>query len=555
MNAWLQPLRDRLPLQTLARVPRLAWLGAAAGLIAVIAVAFLWARGPGYAVLYSNLSDSDGGPVVAALDKMNVPYKFAQQGGALLVPADEVRRTRMLLAAQGLPKNGNVGFDLVEKPGFGASDFTERAIYQHALEGEIANTIEAINVVSHATVHLALPPQTLFVRERKQPSASILVNLRPGRTLDDGQVAAIKWLVASAVPELAADRVSIVDQYGHLLSSPDAGDGSQLDASHLSYERRVEAQVAERIQGILAPMLGAGNVHAQVSAQLDFSRIEDTSETYGPNSRPDQTAIRSKQTHDTTRVGALPAQGIPGALSNQPPATATANIVNPPQAPAGNQATAPGQTPGRGPQGPQEPQDNSQSSTVNYELDHRITHTQAPVGSIKRLSVAVVVNDQPNAKGVPEPLSTTQMAQVMELVKQAMGYSSTRGDTVNVVNTRFRAQPTVSWWQDPYWIGMARSTGLDLLGLLVLWFAWRRGLRPLLLAWGQARSQTARQGEPSVTVAAAEPAGGSSGSLKPADSYEGDLSAARGIAGKDPRAMAMVMRAWMQRKARGPDDD
>jgi len=547
MTAWLDAARARFSKQSLQSIPRLVWAGAAAALVAIAVVGWLWASGPNYAVLYSQLDDKDGGEVVAALEKLNVPYKFDHDGGAIMVPADVMRRTRLKLAAEGLPKNGNVGFDLLEKNQFGASEFTQRVTYQRALEGELARTIEAIDVISSATVHLAIPAPTLFVRERKLPSASILVNLRPGRTLSDGQIAAIAWLVSSGVPDLSPDHVSVVDQYGHLLSTGGSIDGMQANASHLSYQRRLEQQVIERIQSILTPVLGAGNVRAQVSAELDFSKVEDTAETYQPNTKPEDAAVRSKQTHDTTQVGVLPAQGVPGALSNTPPATAAARVV----APTGG-ATA-GAKQEKADQGPR---DDTHSATINYELDRRITHTQAPVGRLERLSVAVIVNDQPGPKGALQPISAKQMAQITELVKQAMGYSAKRGDTVNVVNTKFRAEPVLAWWRDPYWWGLARTIGLDLLALLVLWLAWSRGIKPFAKAWIEANAPAPDLVRPNLVPAAPEPEqAATSQFMLPKDRYEDNLTAVRDVAEKDPRAMAMVMRAWVERKKKDEERD
>lgn len=519
----------------------IVWAGMGAALAALIVVAFLWLGGPRYTVLYSNLGEHEGGEVIVALEKMNVPYRFDNESGALLVPATVMRRTRMLLAAQGLPKNGNVGYGLLEKSQFGESRFVEHVTYERALEGELARTVESIDVISSATVHVAVPAPSLFVRDQKPPTASVLVHLRPGRALSHGQVAAIAWLISSSVPELTPDHIAIVDQYGNLLSKGGASDDLRADDNHLAYERQLEQQVAARIESILSPMLGTGNVRVQVSADVDFSKMENTSETYAPNDRPQNTAIRSEQTHETDRLGATPAEGVPGALSNEPPQRARAVIRNQPAARAQNVASG---TPGAGGQNTAtsaQPRDNTKSSTINYELDHAITHVQKPVGALKRLSVAVVVNDQPNAKGTPTPLGAARIDDVTKLTKQAMGYSEARGDTVSVVNAPFHAEPAVLWWRDPYWIDLARSAGLDLLGLLVLWIAWRRGLRPFAAAWNRAH-RVAGAAPPVVGAVVPEPRDA------PPDRYNEQINSVREIAGRDPRAVAMVMRAWMERK-------
>ncbi|WP_415830303.1 flagellar basal-body MS-ring/collar protein FliF, partial [Bordetella flabilis] len=323
-------LLARFPmLERLRTVPKPLLIGTAAAVVAIVIAAVMWGRDPNYKVLFSNLDDRDGGAIVAALNQMNVPYRFNETGTAILVPGEKVYDARLQLAGQGLPRGGSVGFELMDNARFGASQFTEQINYQRGLEGELARSIESMNAVQHARVHLALPRQTLFVRDRRPPTASVILTLYPGRSIGDSQVSAISWLVASSVPDLTITNVSIVDQNGRLLSSP-SGEGRGMDADQMRFVRETEQRTVERILAILNPLVGPGNVHAQASADVDFSRREETSEVYRPNQEPGQSAVRSQQTNDSQQLGINPAQGVPGALSNQPPATAQAPIANPP---------------------------------------------------------------------------------------------------------------------------------------------------------------------------------------------------------------------------------
>ncbi len=287
--------------------PKLPFVIVTALAIAAIVALVLWSRAPDYKVLYSNLSDRDGGAIIAALQQANIPYKFTDAGGAILVPPSLVHETRLKLAAMGLPKGGSVGFELMDNQKFGISQFAEQVNYQRALEGELERTIESINAVRGARVHLAIPKPSVFVREREAPSASVFVDLYPGRVLDDGQVLAITRMVASGVPDMPAKNVTIVDQDGNLLSQQQSAAG--LDASQLKYVQQVERNTQKRIDAILAPMFGAGNARSQVSADVDFSKVEQTSESYGPNGTPQQAAIRSQQTSSSTEMSQSGAGG------------------------------------------------------------------------------------------------------------------------------------------------------------------------------------------------------------------------------------------------------
>ena len=318
---WLNRLRAN---------PKIPLMVAAAAAVAIVVAMVLWAKSPDYRTLYSNLSDQDGGAIVTQLTQMNIPYRFSENGGALEVPADKVHELRLRLAQQGLPKGGAVGFELLDQEKFGISQFSEQVNYQRALEGELARTIETLGPVKTARVHLAMPKPSLFVREQKSPSASITVNLAPGRAMDDGQITAIVHLVSSAVAGLPPGNVTVVDQSGRLLTQSNTA-GRDLNDAQLKYASDVESRVQRRIESILAPIVGNGNVHAQVTAQIDFANKEQTEEQYQPNGDASQAVLRSRQTNESEQVGGSYPGGVPGALSNQP-APANAAPITTPQA-------------------------------------------------------------------------------------------------------------------------------------------------------------------------------------------------------------------------------
>ncbi|CPK35975.1 flagellar basal-body MS-ring/collar protein FliF [Bordetella pertussis] len=545
-------LMARFPvLEKLRALPKPVLLGAAAALIAVVAAVAMWSREPDYKVLFSNLDDRDGGAIVSALDQMNVPYRFSDNGSALLVPAERVYDTRMQLASQGLPRGGSVGFELLDNPRFGASQFAEQINYQRGLEGELARSIEAMHTVQHARVHLAMPRQSLFVRDRQAPTASVLLNLYPGRSLSDAQVSAVAWLVASSVPELTAENVSIVDQNGRLLSAP-LGEGRGMDADQLRFVREMEQRTVERILTILNPLVGPGNVHAQASAEIDFARREETSEVYRPNQEPGQAAVRSQQTSDSRQTGPNAAQGVPGALSNQPPANAQAPIVNPP-AVAGTpqqqqqqraQQQAAGATTTQTQQGAAAPSNDRHDATINYEVDRTISHVKQPVGMLKRLSVAVVVNYLPNKEGESEALPPEELNKLTNLVREAMGYSEARGDSLNLVNSQFNDTPVaVPLWRDPELIAMIKTALGWLFGLILAFWLYRK-IRPVVTDYFYP------QVDPEVAAAQrqeAEREAQAAARTREVNRYEDNLQLARDMAGKDPRAVAMVLRSWMSK--------
>lgn len=538
-------------LEKVRALPKPVLLGAAAAVVAAIVAVAMWSSEPNYKVLFSNLDDRDGGAIVTALGTMNVPYRYNDTGTALLVPAERVYDTRLQLASQGLPRGGSVGFELMDNARFGASQFAEQINYQRGLEGELARSIEAMHTVQHARVHLAMPRQSLFVRERQAPTASVLLNVYPGRSLSDAQVSAISWLVASSVPELTAENVSIVDQNGRLLSAP-LGEGRGMDADQMRFVREMEQRTVERILTILNPLVGPGNVHAQASADVDFSRREETSEVYRPNQEPGQAAVRSQQTSDSTQRGINPAQGVPGALSNQAPTNAQAPIANPPQPPRPGQPQQPANAQQQ--QQQQQQQTGTQAATgnlnerrdatTNYEVDRTISHIKQPVGTLKRLSVAVVVNYIRDKDGEPQALPPEELNKLTNLVREAMGYSDARGDSLNLVNSQFNdGPPPVPVWRDPEMISLFKTILAWLVGgVLALWLyrILRRTVGDYLYP-----PVDPEQAEADRLDAAREAQ--EAARAKEVDRYQDNLERARTMASKDPRAVAMVMRTWMSK--------
>ncbi|WP_269900020.1 flagellar basal-body MS-ring/collar protein FliF [Paenalcaligenes faecalis] len=560
------PMIERVPgLNFLRTLPRAAQIGAAAAVVALIVVATMWSRTPDYSVLFSNLDDRDGGVIVNALGQMNVPYQFSDNGSAILVPKEKVHEARMQLASQGLPRGGNVGFELLDQSRFGASQFTEQVTYQRALEGELANSIRAVHAVQEARVHLAIPRETLFVRDRQPPTASVLVSIYPGRTLSEGQVAAIRWLVSSSVPSLNAENVSVVDQDGRLLTPPtgEAG-GSNAQRDFVS---DIEHRSVQRILTILNPLLGPGNVRAQVSADVDFARREQTSEVYRPNQKPGEAAVRSEQSSVALQNHTLGAEGVPGALTNQAPVNPVAPIIDEnAAATAANPATTPtdADTPDNENLDARlstleaqarlvSPSGNARTDiTTNYEVDRTISHVKGPAGELKRLSVAVVINHRYIDKEYTS-LEAEELENIRALVMQAVGYSAERGDTISVVNSRFTdpQDTSIPFWKNSVYTETAVTLLKYLLFAILFFVFWRVVVNPIIQGLIQARSQAqVMREEVEEDLERQQAAKERAAEI---NRYEDNISTARSMAEKDPRAVAMVLRSWMNNKDN--DDD
>lgn len=405
-------------------------------------VGLVMGRQAEWRVLYANLADKDGGAIVAQLTQMNIPYKHADGGGAILVPADKVYDTRLRLASQGLPKGAIGGFESIDANRFGMTQFQERLAFQRGLEGELTRSIQALSSVQSARVHLALPNQNGFFREQQKPTASVVVGLIVGRALDRAQLAGIVHLVASSVPEMNANSVSVLDDTGKLLSTPPDGTGALglmggVDAQQLLTTQKIEQQYMHRILDILEPVVGRGNVKAQVSAELDFTQSESTSESH----KPESTTIRSQQTSESTNGQATtPAAGVPGATTNQPPATSTAPING-----VAQQVNSSGNSNNNA---------SKKESTTNYEVDKTIKMVKGGTSLVKRVSAAVVVNHQSvtDAKGKVSsvPLTEQQVEEMTALVRETIGFSKDRGDSVNLMNTPFAIEKQ-TLTELPFW--------------------------------------------------------------------------------------------------------
>ena len=464
-------LADRLryALSRLSNQQKVLLMVAVAAVVAVLVASSTWLKQADYRVLFSNISERDGGAIIAALEQMNVSYKFNESGGSILVPGGKVHEVRLRLASQGLPKGGGVGFELMENQKFGVSQFAEQVNYQRGLEGELSRTIQSIGAVQAARVHLAIPKPTVFVREELKPSASVLLNLYPGRSLEPSQIAGIQNLVSASVPNMASSSVTLIDQSGAMLSQlksklMEAG----LDPTQIRYVQEIEASAIKRVEDILSPIVGRGNARVQVAADVDFSQSEQTAETHRPNSAPPDISIRSQQTSETAS-GTPSAQGVPGALSNQPPVPATAPITSPAVTGSGQAAAGGPPVPGRlEAAGLQaniasvgQPISTRKDSTINYEVDKTIRHTKQSVGVIKRLSAAVVINHRKDAKGQSKPLSDVEIKQINDLVKEAMGFNKERGDTVSVANAPFSAieknDQELPIWKDPEIVSLLKE--------------------------------------------------------------------------------------------------
>lgn len=516
----------------------------AAAMAAIIAAALMWARTPDYRVLFSNLSDRDGGAVVAALSQMNVPYKFSEGGGVIMIPADKVHDTRLRLASQGLPKGGTVGFELVETQKFGTTQFQERLNYQRGLEGELVRSITALSAVMSARVHLALPSANGFFREQQKPSASVLLTVHPGRALERSQVAGIVHLVASSVPEMSIKDVSVLDQSGALLSSAsEPGQTGGLDSNQLQYLRSMEQSYIARILEIVEPIVGRGNVKAQVNADVDFTLTESTAEQYRPNQGTEPAAIRSQQVNESAAGAAAGASGVPGAMSNQPP-TATSSPVNGAAQPlTQNQGT-----------GGQAGKDSRRESTTNFEVDKTVKVVRNASGTVKRLTAAVVVNHKrtvdEEGKVTYTALEPKDVDQIQSLVRDAIGFNKDRGDALNVVNAPFSVEDApkveaIPLWKDPDVVAIARSVGLQLglvlLGLLALFGVIKPALKRPAPQPGSAASGGTSAVVGDDIALPAPSAAGMSPILLPGGPPENLMQLAR----ENPATVANVVRSWV----------
>lgn len=523
--------------------------------VAIGIVGLVMGRQAEWRILYSNLADKDGGAVIAQLGTLNVPYKHSEGGGAILVPADRVHDVRLKLASLGLPKGSVNGFEMMESNRFGMTQFQERLTFQRGLEGELTRSIQALSSVQNARVHLALPNQNGFFREQQKPSASVLLSLHPGRSLDRAQLAGIVHLVASSVPEMVPSAVSVLDDTGKLLSTPTDGSGGILgaDAEQLQYVRQVEQQYSRRILDILEPIVGRDNVKAQVTAELDFSQVESTTESHKPNQTPDASAIRSQQTVESTNAATTtPPSGVPGATTNQPPAQSSAPING-----AAQNLTASGQSTLAG--------GGKRESIINYEVDKTIRVVKAATRVVKRINAAVVVNNNvtTNDKGkiTSTPLTEVQVEKMTALVREAVGFSKDRGDSVNLMNAAFAPEKVevvdAPLWRQPEVQDLARSFAWPLGTLALAGLVLMGVIRPAMKAMAQAPTAVAsnvrisqldalESETPERPQLGGPAAGHATGQISPG---EMQLDDARKLTRDNPAAVANIIKTWMNGEA------
>jgi len=527
-------------------------VGIAASVALGVAVV-LWSQSPNYAPLYGNLAEKDASQVMEALQQTGADFRVDEASGMVMVPSAKLKEIRMQLAGQGLPNGTGVGFELLQQDtGFGTSQMVERARYQQALQGELARTIATIGAVQSARVHLAIPKQSVFIRKRQPPSASVTLRLHNGRVLEAGQVEAIVHLVASSIPELEPGRVTLVDHKGRLLSDEQESRDLKLSATQFEHTRRIEEHYRARIEDLLTPIVGRDKVQAQVAADVDFTVTEQTQERYDP----EQSALRSEQLNEEQTSG-LGAGGIPGALSNQPPAAGSAPED------AGDQGDV---------EGDGTAINSSRQSTRNYELDRVVSHTRMAPISLRRLSVAVVVDDiatvgADGTVGVRER-TPEEIERLTELVREAVGFDARRGDSVRVMNSSFLNPepvadlPAVPIWEQGWFIDIVKQVGGLLMVLILIFFVLKPTMRRLTashaeLAGGGDDPERARVEGPLASADGTAGDGqdlllGSDGQplqLPSGARYENIMDAARQLVDEDPKRVAQLVKTWMNEEA------
>lgn len=528
--------------------------------LAVAVAVLLWSQQPDYQRLFDNVPEKEAGEIVEILKKLNADYQLDAASGAIKVPADKVYELRLKLASQGLPKEGGQGFEMMDKESsFGSSQLVETVRYQRALEGEIARSIMTIKGIKSARVHLAMPKESVFVRQPKKPSASVMVDLQPGFDLDPAQVEAVVHLVASSVPLLEPEQVTVVDQRGHHLNVKEEGDSLKLSSKQFDYKKQVENHLIERVENILSPVLGRDGMRTQAAADIDFTVTERTQELYNP----DLPALRSEQTkEEQNRQNGAP-MGVPGALSNQPPPAGVApELAGGAQKPPAGQAAQAGAA-------PQEPSSASKSATRNYELDKTVSHTRLGSSEVRRLTVAVVVDNQRIAQAdgsfSTQPYSDEDLSRFASLVKEAVGYDAARGDRVTVTNAAFRveeAAPVPRPWEQPWFMSMLKQVIAAIAIILLVFGVLRPAVKGLS---GRDEARNAQSGGADAVKEAVMDDGydgamlqtdaqGETMALNGPDellmlesplNYEKRLEFAQKAIDDDPKRVAQVVKSWM----------
>ncbi|MDV3255643.1 MAG: flagellar M-ring protein FliF [Lysobacter sp.] len=533
-------LRNLGPLQDIPAVRQLGLFALVAAVIALGLWLFFWTQKPDYVPVFAGLDARSTAEASDLLRTAQIPYRIDSGSGALSVESDQIGKARLALAAAGLPAAEGGGFEMLQgDQGFGTSQFVENARYQHALETELARTIANLRPVREARVHLALPKPSAFTRQKEPASASVVLHLRSGSVLEPGQVAAIEHLVASSVPQMPSDNVTVVDQFGRMLSNDNPDSESALTAQRFEQQRRAEAVYVQRIQELLEPLAGPGRVSAQVSIDMNFAETEQASETYGP----DPAMIRSEQVSESGDLAALAGpQGVPGSASNNPD-TATAAAAAAAPAAAGGGGTG------------------ARTAVRNYEIDRTLTHTRQGPGQITRVTAAVLVDNVPQAgadgKTTQRALTDTELARIETLVQQAIGYNATRGDMVSVVNAPFArgdaldAPEAPPFWQHPRARELLRI-GLGGLAVLVLILTVLRPAFRQLLAPKVPQTATVtvlpEDEEIPVTLSAPaeKPRPQPRVTAEAALNFDEKLQVAKTAVSNDPKRVANVVRNWVE---------
>ena len=544
-NTPLAVMQNNISRQPITK--QIMFLLAIAASIAVGGYVFMWSQTPSYQVLFSGMEAQEPSEVANVLQQMQIDYKLDPTTGALLVPASEVQGLRLRLAAEGLPRSSAQGMEILsQEQGFGTSQFIEQARYQRAMEQELARSVSELQNVRSARVHLAIPKQSVFVRERKPPTASVVVNLYSGRTLERGHISAITHMVAASIPNMKSSDVTVVDQRGNLLSQPERSNSLALSDSQLEFTQKLEQLYISRIEDILTPIVGMNGVRAQVVADVDFTVTEQTQESYNP----DLAALRSEQLAEEERVGGFGPMGVPGALANQPPGGGVA-----PEQAAQENAGEDGETTTE----TVTPGSSSRRTTRNFELDRTISHSRLAPGDIRKLSVAVLV-DEPtttDAEGnvVTTPMSDAQMARINTLVMDAIGFNMARGDSLNVVSAPFvtpieaEPLPGIPLWEQP-WVW---DVGKQVLGALVVLFLIFGLIRPAFRDLNKSPDkQLANQsGENAEGMSAEQVLAASSKNGEDiaklttgSERVEQHLTNIRSLVQQDPALVAQVVKNW-----------
>jgi len=381
--------------------------------ITAVVLLFAWSQKPDYQILYSNLSEEDSGAIIQKLKDQKIPYQAS--AGGVMVPADRVYELRLQMASQGLPQGGSVGFELFDKSNFTMTDFVQKLNYLRALQGELTRTIRALSEIEQCRVHLAVPEKSLFAKEEVRPKASILLKLKQGRSLSQGQIQGIVHLVSSSVEGLNPKDVSVVNQSGEMLTA-NSDDTLTMSQDQLAFQHKFEKELENNIVGILEPVVGKGKISAKVTAALDFTKIEKTEERYDPDSQVVRSEQKNAEKSTTGTSG-----GVPGVASNMPGKTASQTASN------------------RG-------QSEKKNEVTNYEISRVTSHVINTPGELKRISAAVLVDGTyPAQQGSKEkkyaPRSEEDLKKFEDMVKSAIGFTQGRGDEVKVVNMPFETVP------------------------------------------------------------------------------------------------------------------